>query len=166
MLPPGSAGGDGGLPSLNSSSSPTSCPTSLSSSVALSAAAAAAAATQQHLQQQAQAHLPPGTFLRPNFYHHNSPPLRNIWNQRSVPRKYSLLHLSQLTTADVYTFAVFYQGTKICIIAYQYVQRYYTNAAIFRCHAKKRDCSHVQSIDSIVRDGKQVFCLIVLQYLL
>ncbi|EDS37116.1 conserved hypothetical protein, partial [Culex quinquefasciatus] len=42
-----------------------------------------AAVTQQHLQQQAQAHLPPGTFLRPNFYHHSSPPLRNIWNQRT-----------------------------------------------------------------------------------
>uniref|UniRef100_A0A182V9G3 Uncharacterized protein n=1 Tax=Anopheles merus TaxID=30066 RepID=A0A182V9G3_ANOME len=64
--------------------------TSLSSSSALSqvaAAAVAAAATQQHLQQQA-AHLQSGPFLRPNFYHHSSPPLRNIWNQRSVPREY------------------------------------------------------------------------------
>ncbi|XP_062540467.1 ecdysone-induced protein 74EF-like isoform X2 [Armigeres subalbatus] len=94
VLPPGSSGGGGGLPSLNSSSSSTSGPASLSSSVALSAAAAAAAATQQHIQQQAQAHLPPGTFLRPNFYHHNSPPLRNIWNQRSVPLtdNYHYLH--------------------------------------------------------------------------
>uniref|UniRef100_A0A182JMH8 Uncharacterized protein n=1 Tax=Anopheles atroparvus TaxID=41427 RepID=A0A182JMH8_ANOAO len=50
----------------------------------VAAVAAAAAATQQHLQQQ-HAHLQSGTFLRPNFYHHNSPPLRNIWNQRSVP---------------------------------------------------------------------------------
>ncbi|EAL41814.3 AGAP007327-PA [Anopheles gambiae str. PEST] len=46
--------------------------TSLSSSSALSQVAAAAAA-----------HLQSGPFLRPNFYHHSSPPLRNIWNQRS-----------------------------------------------------------------------------------
>uniref|UniRef100_A0A182K8U7 Uncharacterized protein n=1 Tax=Anopheles christyi TaxID=43041 RepID=A0A182K8U7_9DIPT len=70
--------------------SPNGSTTSLSSSSALSqvaAAAVAAAATQQHLQQQA-AHLQSGPFLRPNFYHHNSPPLRNIWNQRSVPCEY------------------------------------------------------------------------------
>uniref|UniRef100_A0A182PRB2 Uncharacterized protein n=1 Tax=Anopheles epiroticus TaxID=199890 RepID=A0A182PRB2_9DIPT len=70
--------------------SPNGSTTSLSSTSALSqvaAAAVAAAATQQHLQQQA-AHLQSGPFLRPNFYHHNSPPLRNIWNQRSVPREY------------------------------------------------------------------------------
>ncbi|EAT48190.1 AAEL000741-PA [Aedes aegypti] len=103
VLPPGSAGGDGGLPSLNSSSSPTSCPTSLSSSVALSAAAAAAAATQQHLQQQAQAHLPPGTFLRPNFYHHNSPPLRYLI-QRDVPLtdNYHYLHSMNAAAAAGY----------------------------------------------------------------
>ncbi|XP_058840567.1 ecdysone-induced protein 74EF-like, partial [Topomyia yanbarensis] len=93
VLLPGAGGGGGGgggvggggLPSINASSSSPTSGSSLPSSVALSAAAAAAAATQQHLQQQAQAHLPPGTFLRPNFYHHSSPPLRNIWNQRSVP---------------------------------------------------------------------------------
>ena len=81
----GSGGGGGGLPPLNPASSSPTSGGSLPSSVALSAAAAAV--TQQHLQQQAQAHLPPGTFLRPNFYHHSSPPLRNIWNQRTVPRK-------------------------------------------------------------------------------
>ncbi|XP_055603861.1 mucin-12-like [Uranotaenia lowii] len=75
--------GSNGLPPLNVPTSPSSG-SSLPPAVTLSAAVAA---TQQHLQQQAQAHLPPGTFLRPNFYHHNSPPLRNIWNQRNVPRK-------------------------------------------------------------------------------
>uniref|UniRef100_A0A182ML20 Uncharacterized protein n=1 Tax=Anopheles culicifacies TaxID=139723 RepID=A0A182ML20_9DIPT len=64
--------------------SPTGGTTSLSSSSALSQVAAAAVTAQ--LQQQA-AHLQSGPFLRPNFYHHNSPPLRNIWNQRSVPCK-------------------------------------------------------------------------------
>ena len=34
-----------------------------------------------------QGHIPPGgTFLHPNFYH-NSPPLRNLWSNRNVPRK-------------------------------------------------------------------------------
>lgn len=33
-----------------------------------------------------QGHVPTGTFLNPNFYH-NSPPLRNIWNNRNVPCK-------------------------------------------------------------------------------
>ncbi|XP_058458030.1 ecdysone-induced protein 74EF isoform X3 [Malaya genurostris] len=108
VLLPGAGGGGGGgeLPSINaSSSSPTSGSSSLHSSVALSAAAAAAAATQQHLQQQAQAHLPPGTFLRPNFYHHSSPPLRNIWNQRSVPLtdNYHYLHSMNAAAAAGYT---------------------------------------------------------------
>ncbi|KFB53040.1 ETS transcription factor E74A [Anopheles sinensis] len=49
----------------------------------LSQVAAVAAAAQQHLQQQ-HAQLQSGTFLRPNFYHHNSPLQRNIWNQRSL----------------------------------------------------------------------------------
>ncbi|XP_055528890.1 ecdysone-induced protein 74EF-like isoform X2 [Wyeomyia smithii] len=100
----GGSGGGGGLPPINASSStsPTSSGSSLPPSVALSAAAAAAAATQQHLQQ---AHLPPGTFLRPNFYHHSSPPLRNIWNQRSVPLtdNYHYLHSMNAAAAAGYT---------------------------------------------------------------
>lgn len=32
-------------------------------------------------------HLPHGTFLHPNFYH-NSPPLRSLWNSRSVSCKW------------------------------------------------------------------------------
>ncbi|XP_053674761.1 ecdysone-induced protein 74EF [Anopheles nili] len=82
--------GGAGSPTINGAGS------SLASSSALSqvaAAAVAAAATQQHLQQQA-AHLQSGPFLRPNFYHHSSPPLRNIWNQRTVPLSdnYHYLH--------------------------------------------------------------------------
>ena len=88
-LPPSPA--DSGVSDVDSSSSagqpacseelkarlgmPTN-PSSLSSS-AISAATIAAST---HLQQQG--HLPPGTFLRPNFYHHNSPPFKNIWNNR------------------------------------------------------------------------------------
>lgn len=34
-------------------------------------------------------HVPPGTFLNPNFYH-NSPPLRNLWNNRNVQCKYDI----------------------------------------------------------------------------
>lgn len=37
-----------------------------------------------------QNHVPPGPFLNPNYYH-NSPPLRNIWSNRSVTCKYSRL---------------------------------------------------------------------------
>ncbi|XP_037044971.1 ecdysone-induced protein 74EF isoform X4 [Bradysia coprophila] len=36
-----------------------------------------------HCPQQQSSHVPPGTFLNPNFYH-NSPPLRNLWNNRNV----------------------------------------------------------------------------------
>lgn len=95
-------GGGGGLPPLNPASSSPTSGGSLPSSVALSAAAAAV--TQQHLQQQAQAHLPPGTFLRPNFYHHSSPPLRNIWNQRTVPLadNYHYLHSMNAAAAAGY----------------------------------------------------------------
>ncbi|XP_049297705.1 ecdysone-induced protein 74EF isoform X2 [Anopheles funestus] len=84
--------------------SPNGGTTSLSSSSALSqvaAAAVAAAATQQHLQQQA-AHLQSGTFLRPNFYHHNSPPLRNIWNQRSVPLSDNYHYLHSMNSPNGY----------------------------------------------------------------
>ncbi|KAL9701637.1 hypothetical protein quinque_005078 [Culex quinquefasciatus] len=98
----GGGGGGGGLPPLNPASSSPTSGGSLPSSVALSAAAAAV--TQQHLQQQAQAHLPPGTFLRPNFYHHSSPPLRNIWNQRTVPLadNYHYLHSMNAAAAAGY----------------------------------------------------------------
>ncbi|XP_052894009.1 ecdysone-induced protein 74EF [Anopheles moucheti] len=84
--------------------SPNGGATSLSSSSALSqvaAAAVAAAATQQHLQQQA-AHLQSGPFLRPNFYHHNSPPLRNIWNQRSVPLSDNYHYLHSMNSPNGY----------------------------------------------------------------
>lgn len=36
-----------------------------------------------------QNHVPPGPFLNPNYYH-NSPPLRNIWNNRNVTCKYHI----------------------------------------------------------------------------
>ncbi|EDO64604.1 AGAP007327-PB [Anopheles gambiae str. PEST] len=65
--------------------------TSLSSSSALSQVAAAAAA-----------HLQSGPFLRPNFYHHSSPPLRNIWNQRSVPLSDNYHYLHSMNSPNGY----------------------------------------------------------------
>lgn len=39
-----------------------------------------------------QNHVPPGPFLNPNYYH-NSPPLRNIWSNRSVTCKYQIISI-------------------------------------------------------------------------
>lgn len=42
------------------------------------------------------AHMAPGTFLHPNFYH-TSPPLR--WNNRNVACKYRILSFKHLISA-------------------------------------------------------------------
>lgn len=47
-----------------------------------------------------QNHVPPGPFLNPNYYH-NSPPLRNIWSNRSVTCKYPMHFVFLLYQANL-----------------------------------------------------------------